>query len=113
MAPRLKERYKEEIVPALMKEFDYDNAMQVPRVEKVTVNIGLGEATQNARALDTATADIATITGQKPVITKAKKSIANFKLRESMPIGVDGDAARRPHVRVPGPPAERGAAAYP
>jgi large subunit ribosomal protein L5 len=88
MAPRLKERYRAEIVPALVQEFGYDNVMRAPRVEKVTVNIGMGEAVQNAKALDAASADIATITGQHPVITKAKKSIANFKLREGMPIGV-------------------------
>jgi large subunit ribosomal protein L5 len=70
-----------------MKEFEYANVMQAPRFSKVTVNIGLGEATQNAKALDSATADIAAVTGQHPVITKAKKSIANFKLREGMPIG--------------------------
>jgi large subunit ribosomal protein L5 len=88
MAPRLKERYRDEIAPALVQEFGYDNVMRAPRVEKVTVNIGMGEAVQNAKALDAASADIATITGQHPVITKAKKSIANFKLREGMPIGV-------------------------
>jgi large subunit ribosomal protein L5 len=88
MAPRLKERYKAEIVPELVKEFNYGNVMQVPRIDKVTVNIGLGEARDNARAVETATADIATITGQKPVVTKAKKAIANFKIRENMPIGV-------------------------
>jgi large subunit ribosomal protein L5 len=88
MAPRLKERYKTEIVPELMREFKYGNAMRVPRVEKVTVNIGLGEARDNARAVESATSDIATITGQKPVVTKAKKAIANFKIRENMPIGV-------------------------
>jgi len=88
MPPRLKERYREEIVPALVKEFGYANAMQAPRVEKVTLNIGTGEAVQNAKALDAASTDIAIITGQHPVITRAKKSIANFKLREGMPIGV-------------------------
>src|SRR5881396_3358936 len=88
MPPRLKERYREEIVPALVKEFGYANAMQAPRVEKVTLNVGTGEAVQNAKALDAASTDIATITGQKPVITRAKKSIANFKLRQGMPIGV-------------------------
>jgi len=88
MKPRMKERYNEEIVPALMKEFGYANVMQVPRMEKVTVNVGLGEAVANAKALDAASLDIATITGQHPVITKAKKSISNFKLREGMPIGV-------------------------
>jgi large subunit ribosomal protein L5 len=88
MPPRLQERYREEIVPALMKEFGYKNVMQAPRLEKVTLNVGLGEAVQNAKALDAASSDIATVTGQHPVITRAKKSIANFKLREGMPIGV-------------------------
>jgi large subunit ribosomal protein L5 len=87
MLPRLKERYRNEIAPALMQEFGYKNVMQAPRLDKVTVNVGLGEAVQNAKALDAATNDIATITGQHPVITRAKKSIANFKLREDMPIG--------------------------
>ena len=87
-APRLKERYKAEIAPELMKQFSYRNVMQVPRVDKVTVNIGLGEARDNARAVESATAEVATITGQKPVVTKAKKAIANFKIRENMPIGV-------------------------
>ena len=87
MAPRLKERYKAEIVPEMQRQFNYRNVMQVPRVEKVTVNIGLGEARENARAVETATADIATITGQKPVVTRAKKAISNFKIRENMPVG--------------------------
>jgi large subunit ribosomal protein L5 len=88
MAPRLKERYKEEVLPVLMKEFGYRSVMEAPRMDKVTVNVGLGEAVANAKALDAASNDVATITGQHPVITKAKKSIANFKLREGMPIGV-------------------------
>ena len=88
MAPRMKQRYRDEIVPTLMREFGYANAMQVPRVEKVVVNIGLGEATQNAKALDAASEDVSTITGQKPVITRAKRSIANFKIREGNPIGL-------------------------
>jgi large subunit ribosomal protein L5 len=88
MAPRMKERYKEEIVPSMMNEFGYKNVMQAPRVEKVTLNVGAGEAVQNAKALDAASGDLATITGQHPVITRAKQSIANFKLREGMPIGV-------------------------
>jgi large subunit ribosomal protein L5 len=87
MAPRLKERYRKEIVPALVKEFNYRNAMAVPRLRKVVVNMGLGEAIQNAKILDSATAELGQITGQKPVITRAKKSIANFKLRKNMPIG--------------------------
>jgi large subunit ribosomal protein L5 len=88
MAPRLKERYEAEILPELKRQFEYPNIMQVPRVQKITVNIGLGEAKENARAVETATADIATITGQKPVVTKAKKAIANFKIRENMAVGV-------------------------
>ncbi len=88
MASRLLEKYRNEIVPALQKEFGFNNVMRVPRVTKVVVNIGLGEAIQNAKALDSAVADITAITGQKPVITRAKKSIANFKIRQGMPIGV-------------------------
>jgi large subunit ribosomal protein L5 len=88
MAPRLKERYQSEILPELRREFSYANIMQVPCVVKVTVNIGLGEAKENARAVETATADIATVTGQKPVVTKSKKAIANFKIRENIPVGI-------------------------
>jgi large subunit ribosomal protein L5 len=88
MAPRLKERYREEIMPALMKEFGYRNIMEVPRPEKMTVNVGLGEAVADAKALDSASNDVAIITGQRPVITRAKKSISNFKVRAGMPIGV-------------------------
>jgi len=88
VAPRLKETYREEIVPALMKEFGYDNVMKVPRPEKATVNIGLGEAVTDAKALDSAATEVGIIAGQRPVITRAKRSIANFKLREGMPIGV-------------------------
>jgi large subunit ribosomal protein L5 len=87
MASRLKTRYKEEIMPALQKEFNYDNPMQVPGVNKVVVNIGMGEAIQNAKAMDAAVSDLATITGQRPVITRAKRSVATFKLREGMQIG--------------------------
>ena len=88
MVPRLKQRYRDEIAPRLMREFGYSNAMQAPRVEKVVVNIGLGEAIQNAKALDAAAEDLATITGQKAVITRAKQSIANFKIRKGNPIGL-------------------------
>ncbi|MBI2723917.1 MAG: 50S ribosomal protein L5 [Chloroflexi bacterium] len=88
MAPRLKERYRAEIAPELMREFNFGNVMQVPRVQKITLNIGLGEAKENARAVETASADIATISGQKPMVTRAKKAIANFKIRENMPVGV-------------------------
>ena len=86
--PRLKDRYRKEIVPALMEEFGYRNVMEVPRLQKIVVNVGLGEALQDVKALDAAARDIATITGQKPIITRAKKSIASFKLREGNPIGV-------------------------
>jgi len=85
--PRLRERFRTAIVPALMKERGYTNPHQVPRLEKVVLNMGLGEAKENAKALDFATADLVAITGQKPVITKAKKSIAAFKVREGMPVG--------------------------
>jgi len=87
MTPRLKERYKKEIVPTLTKEFKYKNVMAVPRLRKVVVNMGLGEAIQNAKLLESASAELGQITGQKPVITRARKSIANFKLRKNMPIG--------------------------
>jgi large subunit ribosomal protein L5 len=85
--PRLKTRYREELVPALQRELGFSNPMRVPRLEKIVVNIGVGEAARDAKALDGALADLATITGQKPSVTKAKKSIAGFKLREGMSIG--------------------------
>jgi len=87
MASRLKEKYQKEVVPTLQKEFDYNNPMQVPTVHKVVVNIGMGEAIQNAKAMDAAVSDLASITGQRPVITRAKRSVAAFKLREGMQIG--------------------------
>jgi large subunit ribosomal protein L5 len=87
MLPRLHERYQQEVVPALTKEFSYDNVMQVPRITKIVLNIGLGEALQNAKSIDAAVADLTAIAGQKPVVTRAKKSIANFKLREGQAIG--------------------------
>jgi large subunit ribosomal protein L5 len=83
----LRQRYRDEVVPALQREFSYANPMQIPRLEKVVVNIGLGEAIQNAKALDAAVGDLATITGQKPIVTRAKRSIAQFRLRTGMPIG--------------------------
>jgi len=86
--PRLKDLYLEQIVPALHKELGYENVMQVPRLEKIVVNVGLGEALQNAKALDAAVGDITIITGQRPIVTRARKSIASFKLREGNPIGV-------------------------
>jgi large subunit ribosomal protein L5 len=85
--PRLKERFVSEVIPAMQREFGYKNVMQVPRLVKVVVNIGLGEALQNAKALDAASRDLSAITGQRPVITRAKKSIAVFRLREGNPIG--------------------------
>src|SRR5512145_97827 len=84
---RLKEYYLKTVVPALVKEFDYTNPMQVPKIEKIVVNMGLGEAISNVKIIDGAVQEMAMITGQKPVITKAKKSIATFKLRQGMPIG--------------------------
>ncbi len=86
--PNLARDYRERIVPALMKEFDYDSVMQVPGVAKVVVNIGIGEAKDNARALESAVGDVRTITGQQPVVVKARKSVAAFKLRAGMPVGI-------------------------
>lgn len=87
MASRLQQRYLDEIAPALMKDFGLDNRMAVPRLTKVVVNMGVGDATQNAKLMDTAVQELGAICGQKPVVTRAKKSIAAFKLREGMPIG--------------------------
>lgn len=87
MSARLKEKYLKEVAPALVKEFSYTNPMSIPKLEKIVVNVGLGEAIANAKAVDVAVGDLMTITGQKPVVTKAKKSIAAFKLREGMSIG--------------------------
>lgn len=86
--PRLKDLYREQVVQALQKELGYDNVMQVPRLQKIVVNVGMGEALQNAKALDAAVQDITIITGQRPIVTRARKSIAAFKLREGNPIGV-------------------------
>jgi large subunit ribosomal protein L5 len=88
MSARLKERYQKEIAPAIAKEFGIRNPMAIPRLEKIVINMGMGEAIANAKILDTAADELRAVTGQKPVITKAKKSIASFKLRQSMPIGV-------------------------
>jgi len=85
--PRLRDRYRTAVIPALMKERGYGNPFQVPRLDKVVLNMGVGEGKENAKVLDFATADLQAITGQKPVVTRAKKSIANFKLRENSPIG--------------------------
>ncbi|MHB9146518.1 MAG: 50S ribosomal protein L5 [Symbiobacteriia bacterium] len=84
---RMKDKYKAEVLPALQKRFSYANVMQVPKLEKIVVNMGVGDAVQNAKAMDAAVGDLAIVTGQKPVVTKAKKSIANFKIREGMNIG--------------------------
>lgn len=87
MAPRFKERYRTEVVPALKERFGYGNVHEVPRLEKIVVNMGVGAATQDSKLLDSAIADLTIVTGQKPAITRAKKSIASFKLRAGMPIG--------------------------
>ena len=84
---RLKDKYLNEVAPALMKKYSYKSTMQIPKIDKIIVNVGCGEAKENSTALDFVCSDLAQITGQKPVITKAKKSVANFKLREGMPIG--------------------------
>jgi large subunit ribosomal protein L5 len=88
MAARLKQRYQKDIAPAIAKEFGIKNPMAIPRLEKIVLNMGMGEAIANSKVLDTAVAELTSIAGQKPVITKAKKSIASFKLRQGMPIGV-------------------------
>ena len=88
MAPRLKEFYRQEVLPTLSKEFGYKSIMEAPRLEKIIVNIGLGEALTNPRAFESATADVGAITGQKPVANRAKRSIANFKVRQGNPVGL-------------------------
>ena len=109
---RLKEQYQNEIVDALTKKFGYKNIMEVPKLEKVVINMGVGEAKDNAKLLDSAVADLEKITGQKAVICKAKKSVANFKLREGMPIGCKV-TLRGENVRVPGASGQYGSAAHP
>jgi len=86
--PRLKQLYRDEVVEALTKEFEYQNVMEVPRLQKVTVNIGMGEAIRDAKSMDAAMRDLVVITGQRPVVTRARKSIAAFKVREGMPVGL-------------------------
>ena len=88
MAPRLKTKYVEEVAPALMKKFEYSSPMQIPKIEKIVINVGCGDARDNAKAIDAVVKEISAITGQKAVVTKARKSVANFILREGMPIGV-------------------------
>ena len=85
--PRLQEKYKSEVAPALMKKFSYKSPMQIPKIDKVIINVGCSEARDNSKVLDAVLSDLATITGQKAVVTRAKKSVANFKIREGMPIG--------------------------
>ncbi|MBC8537104.1 50S ribosomal protein L5 [Feifania hominis] len=85
---RLKDMYKAEVVPALMKKFEYTSVMQVPKLDKIIINVGCGDAKDNGKVIDTVVSEIAMITGQQPVVTRARKSVANFKLREGMPIGV-------------------------
>ena len=87
MIPRLQEKYEKEVVPALMEKFAYKSVMEVPKLEKIVINMGVGEAKDNPKVLEAAVSDMTIITGQKPVLTRAKKSIANFKIRENMPIG--------------------------
>lgn len=87
MVPRLKEKYEKEVIPALMEKFQYKNIMEVPKLEKIVINMGVGEAKENQKVLESAVADMQLISGQKPVLTRAKKSVANFKIRENMPIG--------------------------
>ncbi|AKC64321.1 MULTISPECIES: 50S ribosomal protein L5 [Clostridium] len=87
MMPRLQEKYEKEAVSALMDKFGYKNIMEVPKLEKIVINMGVGEAKENQKALEAAVEDLAKITGQKPILTKAKKSVANFKIRENMPLG--------------------------
>jgi large subunit ribosomal protein L5 len=86
--PRLRKKYQEEIIPQLMKEFGFKNTMQVPKLQRIVVNMGVGEAVQNAKLIESATEELTLITGRKPIVTRAKKSIASFKLREGLPIGV-------------------------
>ena len=88
MAARLKELYKSEVAPALMKKFEYKSVMQIPKLDKIVINVGCGEARENSKVVDAIISDLSQITGQRPVVCRAKKSVANFKLREGMPIGV-------------------------
>ena len=87
MTARLREIYKNQVFPALKEKFQYKNVMEVPKLEKITINMGLGEAKDNAKIMETAVREISVITGQKPVVTRARKSIANFKVRQGMPVG--------------------------
>ena len=97
----------------MIEKFGYKNRLEVPKLDKIVINMGVGEATQDKKKVEAAAAEMQAISGQKPVITKAKKSIAQFKLREGMPIGCEGHPAPRPHVRVPRPPGHHRASARP
>ena len=108
--PNLKAKYTAEVAPALMQKFGYKSSMEIPRIDKIVVNCGCGEARDNAKVLESVVRDLAAITGQKPIITKAKKSVANFKLREGMPIGAKVTPAPGQDVGVHGPPVQRGPA---
>ncbi len=102
IASNLHDRYQNDAVAALQKQFGYDNPMQVPRLDKIVVNVGLGEALTNAKAIDAAAKDLATITGQKPIVTKAKRSIAQFRVRTGNPDRAEGHPARPADVGLPG-----------
>ena len=101
---RLKAQYEQDIVPALLKEFGYKNKLEVPRIEKIVLNMGVGEAVNDTKKVTSAANDLALIAGQKPVITRARKAISTFKVRENMPIGAKVTLAQDPHVRVSRPP---------
>ena len=103
---RMKDFYKDDVAPALMKKFGYKSVMQIPKLDKIVINVGCGEARDNAKVIDAILIDLAAITGQRPIVCKARKSVANFKLREGYPAG-------RPDVRVLGSPVQRGAAPRP
>lgn len=110
MATRIKEKYVAEAVPALKQKFGYKNVMEVPKLAKIVINMGLGDCKDNAKAMEMAVNELTTIAGQKPMVTKAKKSIANFKVREGMNVGAKVSAARRSDGRVHGQAGERGTA---
>ena len=98
--PRLKDKYVAEVAPALMKKFEYKSTMQIPKIDKIIINVGAGEAKDNSKVIDAISADLAAITGQKPVVCKARKSVANFKLREGMNIGVKVTPVSYTHLDV-------------
>ena len=110
---RLKERYQKEVVPELIKRFGYRNPMQVPKVEKIVINMGVGDAVADSKALDSAMQNLAMLSGQKPAITRAKKSVANFKIREGMADRLPGYLARAEDVRLPRQAGQREPAADP